>query len=68
MMQLPPLTDLVLFMGLTLAFALSGLTVSGHFPAEHRGQALLKGAHWVCRLKPDLPRLYNRAPLLYAFL
>lgn len=35
-MPLPPLTDLAVFMGLVLAFALFGLAASGHFPAEHR--------------------------------
>ena len=42
-MLLPRLIDLGLFMGLMLTFALSGLTASGHFPAEHRGQALRSG-------------------------
>lgn len=39
-MQMPPLADLAVFMGLVLAFALFGLTASGHFPAEHRSAAL----------------------------
>lgn len=39
-MQLPPLPDLAVFMGLVLVFALFGLTVSGHFPAEHRAPGL----------------------------
>lgn len=42
-MQMPPLPDLAVFMGLVLAFALSGLTASGHFPAEHRGARLRTG-------------------------
>jgi hypothetical protein len=39
-MPLPPLADLAVFMGLVLAFALFGLTASGHFPSEHRAPAL----------------------------
>lgn len=42
-MQMPPLLDLAVFMGLVLAFALFGLTASGHFPAEHRGDGLRSG-------------------------
>ena len=43
-MSLPPLVDLGVFMGLVLAFALFGLTASGHFPAEHRATSLRAGA------------------------
>jgi len=39
-MVLPPLPELVVFMALVLVLALYGLTVSGHFPAEHRAAAL----------------------------
>ena len=42
-MQMPPLLDLAVFMGLVLAVALVGLTASGHFPAEHRGDGLRNG-------------------------
>ncbi len=42
-MQMPPLPDLAVFMGLVLAFALFGLTASGHFPAEHRSAGLRTG-------------------------
>lgn len=42
-MPLPPLAELAVFMGLVLAFALFGLTASGHFPAEHRAPALRSG-------------------------
>jgi hypothetical protein len=39
-MALPPLPELVLFMALVLALSLFGLTVSGHFPQEHRAASL----------------------------
>lgn len=39
-MALPPLGDLSLFMALVLVLSLYGLAASGHFPAEHRAQAL----------------------------
>lgn len=42
-MTLPPLADLAVFMGLVLTLALYGLTVSGHFPAEHRAESLRGG-------------------------
>lgn len=42
-MTLPPLADLAVFMGLILTLALYGLTVSGHFPAEHRAASLRSG-------------------------
>ncbi len=42
-MTLPPLADLAVFMGLVLVLSLYGLTVSGHFPAEHRAEALRSG-------------------------
>jgi hypothetical protein len=50
-MALPPLPELSLFMALVLVLSLYWLTVSGHFPEEHRaaslktaaGQALLWG-------------------------
>jgi hypothetical protein len=34
---------LALFVALTLSLALYGLTASGHFPAEHRGESLRGG-------------------------
>ena len=39
-MALPPLPELALFMALVLVLALYGLTVSGHFPEEHRAASL----------------------------
>ena len=39
-MALPPLPELVLFMALVLVLSLFGLTVSGHFPQEHRAASL----------------------------
>jgi hypothetical protein len=50
-MALPPLPELAVFMALVLVLSLYGLTVSGHFPKEHRvaslctagGRALLWG-------------------------
>ena len=39
-MSLPPIPELTVFMGLVLAFALYGLTASGHFPEQHRAPAL----------------------------
>jgi hypothetical protein len=36
-MALPPLPELAMFMALVLVLSLYGLTVAGHFPAEHRG-------------------------------
>ena len=42
-MTLPPLPELALFMALVLVLSLYGLTVSGHFPVEHRAAALRSG-------------------------
>ena len=42
-MALPPLPELTLFMGLVLVLSLFGLTVSGHFPQEHRAASLRTG-------------------------
>ena len=42
-MALPPLPELALFMALVLVLSLYGLTVSGHFPEEHRAPALRAG-------------------------
>jgi hypothetical protein len=39
-MALPPLPQLALFMALVLVLSLYGLTVSGHFPEEHRADSL----------------------------
>jgi hypothetical protein len=39
-MALPPLPELAVFMALVLVLSLYGLTVSGHFPEEHRAQSL----------------------------
>ena len=55
-MALPPLPELAVFMALVLALSLYGLTVSGHFPEEHRaaslrttgGQVLLWGTLALC--------------------
>ena len=43
-MALPPLPELAMFMALVLVLSLYGLTVSGHFPAEHRAPALITPA------------------------
>jgi hypothetical protein len=43
-MALPPFPELAVFMALVLVLSLYGLTVSGHFPAEHRAAALRMGA------------------------
>ena len=42
-MALPPLPELVLFMALVLVLSLYGLTVSGHFPEEHRAAVAADG-------------------------
>jgi hypothetical protein len=42
-MALPPLPELMLFMALVLVLSLFGLTVSGHFPQEHRAASLRTG-------------------------
>jgi hypothetical protein len=42
-MALPPLPELALFMALVLVLSLYGLTVSGHFPEEHRDASLRAG-------------------------
>ncbi len=55
-MALPPLPELAVFMALVLVLSLYGLTVSGHFPEEHRaaslrtasGQVLLWGTLALC--------------------
>ena len=39
-MALPPLPELAVFMALVLVLSLYGLTVSGHFPEEHRAASL----------------------------
>jgi hypothetical protein len=39
-MALPPLPELAVYMALVLVLSLYGLTVSGHFPEEHRTQSL----------------------------
>jgi hypothetical protein len=43
-MALPPLPELAVFMALVLVLSLYGLTVSGHFPDEHRAASLRTGA------------------------
>lgn len=40
----PPLPELAVFMALVLVLSLYGLTVSGHFPEEHRAASLQTGA------------------------
>jgi asparagine N-glycosylation enzyme membrane subunit Stt3 len=55
-MALPPIPELAVFMTLVLVLSLYGLTVSGHFPEEHRaatlrtvgGQILLWGTIGLC--------------------
>ena len=55
-MALPPFPELAVFMALMLVLSLYGLTVSGHFPEEHRaaslrttsGQLLLWGTLALC--------------------
>src|SRR5688572_24666449 len=42
-MALPPLPELAVFMALVLVLSLYGLTVSGHFPREHRAASLRTG-------------------------
>jgi hypothetical protein len=39
-MALPPLPQFAVFMALVLVLSLYGLTVSGHFPEEHRAASL----------------------------
>ncbi len=46
-MALPSLPELAVFMALVLVLSLYGLTVSGHFPEEHRAPALRTGAGQV---------------------
>ncbi len=43
-MALPSIPELALFMALVLVLSLYGLTVSGHFPEEHRSQSLRTAA------------------------
>jgi hypothetical protein len=43
-MAMPPLPELGLFMALVLVLSLYGLTVSGHFPEEHRSPSLRAGS------------------------
>ena len=42
-MALPPLPELAVFMALVLVLSLYGLTVSGHFPEEHRAAIAAHG-------------------------
>jgi hypothetical protein len=46
-MSLPPFPELAVFMALVLVLSLYGLTVSGHFPEEHRAQSLRTGGGQV---------------------
>ena len=39
----PPLPEMAVFMALVLVLSLYGLTVSGHFPEEHRAASLRTG-------------------------
>ena len=43
-MALPPLPELAVLMALVLVLSLYGLTVSGHFPEEHRSPSLRAGS------------------------
>ena len=47
-MALPPLPELAVFMALVLVLSLYGLTVSGHFPEEHRAASLRTGGGPGC--------------------
>jgi len=40
----PPVPELAVFMALVLVLSLYGLTVSGHFPEEHRAASLRTGS------------------------
>ena len=53
-MALPPLPELILFMALVLVLSLFGLTVSGHFPQEHRAASLRTGAGALVLVAPPL--------------
>lgn len=75
-MALPPLPELSLFMALVLVLSLYWLTVSGHFPEQHRaaslkgsgGQALLWGTIALCALLTlaALTFAWTRVPLYAA--
>ena len=77
-MGLPSLPELSLFMALVLVLSLYWLTVSGHFPEEHRaaslksaaGQALLWGTIVLCALLTlaALTFAWTRVPLYAAIL
>jgi hypothetical protein len=75
-MALPPIPELAVFMALVLVLSLYGLTVSGHFPQEHRaaslqtagGQVLLWGTIALCAvvLASVLAFAWLRVPLYAA--
>jgi hypothetical protein len=75
-MALPPLPQLAVFMALVLVLSLYGLTVSGHFPEEHRaatlrtagGQVLLWGTIGLCIVLAvtALALAWQRVPLYAA--
>jgi hypothetical protein len=77
-MGLPPLPELSLFMALVLVLSLYWLTVSGHFPEEHRapslksagGQAVLWGTIVLCALLTlaALTFAWTRVPLYAAII
>ncbi len=72
-MALPPIPELTVFMALVLVLSLYGLTVTGHFPEEHRapslrsivGQVLLWGTIALCAvlLVCALAFAWQRVPL-----
>jgi hypothetical protein len=75
-MALPPLPELAMFMALVLVLSLYGLTVAGHFPAEHRspwmhtagGRLVLWGTLSLCTLLllAALALAWQRVPLYAA--
>ena len=75
---MPPIPQLLIFMGLVLSLSLYGLTVSGHFPAEHRtaslatplGQLILWGTMLVSAglLLAALALAWRRLPLAAAII
>ena len=54
-MVLPPLPELAVFMALVLVLSLYGLTVSGHFPEEHRAGLAANGRRAGSAVGHDRP-------------
>ena len=75
-MALPPLPELAVLMALVLVLSLYGLSVAGHFPAEHRalslrttgGRLILWGTLALCTLSllTALALAWQRVPLYAA--